>query len=525
MRDISPRPANPSLDPGPPSLTPDRAAPTTPLPRLPSPWSGPMGRPDAERVTERLPIGHLCGYTGGLPLAPTDDDTGLSHRAFARLLIVGGLIGLLAAVVRAAENAAVVDVVPACATGRSLVCEPLRSSWSPLTSLLGVAGFAILVAVGTVMAAGVTLPRRAGRGLVTVVLVGAVVAHITAVQSLLVEGALCYSCLTACVVAIPLVLYTALHARTAGWLTVPAGLQSTGRVVAEHHRLVVGAWYLAIVALALLANSGLENDPERNESFGAAALISTATVMGAWLATRYAERMGLWLSVASALMMVTALTDIVPDVWAESGEAGTPLWIPGIALVLGFVVVAYFTRGGCGHGHDEPAKPEGDHHEGHDHGHGHHDAPSREGAVAPERSATAGGVGTAAALTVHRVIEGATLALAPSVAVIGALFVHSASEGLALGALFQQTRQRLGPWLLLSVAGPVLGVVVASVSPIPETVAPVLLALVGGVLMRTAWMGLTMVAAEHRRGQLRTWHVVAAVVAAGMLATVTIMSH
>jgi len=98
-------------------------------------------------------------------------------------------------------------------------------------------------------------------------------------------------------------------------------------------------------------------------AFGAVALISAATVLGAWLASRYSGRMGLWLSLASAMMLVSALTDIVPDVWHDSEEAGTPLWMPALALVAGFVVVAWFTRGGCGHGHDdEPVSQEhGDH--------------------------------------------------------------------------------------------------------------------------------------------------------------------
>ncbi|MFC7641231.1 hypothetical protein ACFQX6_09770 [Streptosporangium lutulentum] len=65
-----------------------------------------------------------------------------------------------------------------------------------------------------------------------------------------------------------------------------------------------------------------------------------------------------------------------------------------------------------------------------------------------------GGMGTAAALTLHRAIEGATLALTASVVVVIALMVHSAGEGLALAALLDMAKQRLAPWLVVSCVSP-----------------------------------------------------------------------
>ena len=59
--------------------------------------------------------------------------------------------------------------------------------------------------------------------------------------------------------------------------------------------------------------------------------------------------------------------------------------------------------------------------------------------------------------------------------------------------------------------GPVVGVVVASVRPLPESLVPVLLALVAGVLLRTAMVGIGVAREKRRTGELRNWHVAAAV--------------
>jgi zinc transporter ZupT len=129
-----------------------------------------------------------------------------------------------------------------------------------------------------------------------------------------------------------------------------------------------------------------------------------------------------------------------------------------------------------------------------------------------------GGMGTAAALTLHRAIEGATLALTGSVVVVLALMVHSASEGLALAALLDMARQRLAPWLVVACLSPAAGVLVAELSPLPEHVIPLLLGTVAGVLLRIAVVGVRLAAAQ-RQGGLRRRHVAVAVAAAVALGT------
>lgn len=488
---------------------------TSPLPRQRSHPARGVLDTLAGVATAPFPSGHLCGLPAPEPPpASSQDPDHEDGRRFAWLLVIGGAIGLLVSVLRAAENAIVFDLVPPCSPIAGPVCEPaVASPWSPFVALAGIAGFAAVTAIGAIVVAGVALSRQVGVGLLISVSTGVVVAHWSLVQSLFFDDALCIYCVVGCLVAIPLFWYTAAAAHTRDWLTLPDAAR--GAVV--HRRWFVGCWSLAVLTVAFLTSESYEAEPVEGGAFGAVALISAATVLGAWLASRYSARMGLWLSLASAMMLASALTDILPDVWHDSEEAGTPLWAPAAALVVGFAVVAWFTRGGCGHGHDD--------------GHDEHE-PSGEGKTTghhrlggADRPAALGGVGAAAALTVHRVIEGATLALTPSVPVIAALLVHSASEGLALAALFKQARQSMVPWLVIAVLGPVAGVIVASVSPLPETIVPVLLALVAGVLLRTAMVGIGMARDKRRTGELRNWHIGAAVAAAAALGALTLVGH
>lgn len=505
--------------PTPPDQRPDEAL-TSPLPRQRA--HGGHGFLDAVAsvATAPFPSGHLCGRSApGPPPAPADPAQ--DRRGFAWLLLIGGAIGLLVSVVRAAENAVLFDLVPPCGEGAGPVCEPAAASpWGHLVALIGIAGFAAVTAVGAIAAAGVTLSRQVGVGLLVAVSVGAVIAHWSLIQSLFLADALCAYCIAACLVAIPLFWSTVVTASTEAWLPLPAAV----RGLVEHQRWIVGCWLLAVLTAVFLAGDWYGSEPVEGGAFGAVALISSATVLGAWLANRYASRMGLWLSLASAMMLATALTDIIPDVWHDSEEVGTPLWMPAAALVVGFAVVAWFTRGGCGHDNEHASHEHDDEQASREHD-DHGPSTGRHRPAGAGESAALGGVGAAAALTVHRVIEGATLALTPSVPVIAALLVHSASEGLALAALFKQARQSMVPWLVIAVLGPVVGVIVASVSPLPETAVPILLALVAGVLLRTAMVGIGMARDKRRTGELRNWHIGAAVAAAVTLGALTIVGH
>ncbi|MFE3448800.1 hypothetical protein ACFXJ8_07665 [Nonomuraea sp. NPDC059194] len=263
-----------------------------------------------------------------------------------------------------------------------------------------------------------------------------------------------------------------------------------------------------------LAGTPLEGGQPSTASWVAVGLICAATLAGAWLARRESERVSVWLAIASAVMLVVAVADMLPDAWHDAVETGMPLWVVAVAVVTGFLVVTYFTRKGCGCAADTARRAAGLH------------APGLHRKVKEAAGAALfGGMGTAAALTTHRAIEGATLALTVSAVVVAALMIHSTSEGLALTALLDMARQRLAPWLVVACLSPALGVLAAAYSPLPPTVVPVLLGVVTGVLLRTAIVGMRLAASKQQNGALPRRYVVAAAVVAVVVGATLVVAH
>jgi zinc transporter ZupT len=254
----------------------------------------------------------------------------------------------------------------------------------------------------------------------------------------------------------------------------------------------------------------------RSPGYGAwiaVGLVSVSSLAGAWLARRDSARVVVWLAIASATMLVIAMTDLLPDAWREASETGVPWWAIGIAAVVGFVVITYFTRKGCGCEADSD-KAAGRH------------APGRHrGLEQAVDTALFSGMGTAAALTTHRAIEGATLALTASAVVVIALMVHSASEGLALAALLDMAKQRLAPWLVVACAAPAVGVLAATIHPLPAKVVPILLSMISGVLTRTAVVGLKLAASKQAGGHLSRRQVTIAGLGALTVGALIVVAH
>jgi zinc transporter ZupT len=254
----------------------------------------------------------------------------------------------------------------------------------------------------------------------------------------------------------------------------------------------------------------------RSPGYGAwiaVGLVSVSSLAGAWLARRNSARVVVWLAIASATMLVIAMTDLLPDAWREASETGVPWCAIGVSAVVGFVVITYFTRKACGCEADADRTA------------GRH-APGRhrrlEQAV---DTALFSGMGTAAALTTHRAIEGATLALTASAVVVIALMVHSASEGLALAALLDMAKQRLAPWLVVACAAPAVGVLAATIHPLPGKVVPILLSMISGVLTRTAVVGLKLAASKQAGGRLSRRQVTIAGLGALTIGALIVVAH
>ncbi|MFJ3307354.1 hypothetical protein ACIPSA_30515 [Streptomyces sp. NPDC086549] len=194
------------------------------------------------------------------------------------------------------------------------------------------------------------------------------------------------------------------------------------------------------------------------ETLVAVVLVAVATLAGAWLARRGSGRSALLLAAASGILLIIAVLDLLPDAWDEAQEVGAPQWVVPLAALGSYGVMGAVARIGC-----------------------------------PCELGRAGGIGAASGLALHRFLEGATLALTASVAVVAALLVHAAGEGLALTALLEvQPRRRVAPWIGLACLSPVAGAFATSALPIPDGLRPLLLALIGGVLAQAAWMALVL---------------------------------
>jgi ZIP family zinc transporter len=211
------------------------------------------------------------------------------------------------------------------------------------------------------------------------------------------------------------------------------------------HATAPGAWaYVpAVLPAPVLAGAGL---------------VAAATVTGAWLARRRPGQRQMWFAAAAGALLIVAGLHLVPDAWAAARAAG--IWPPlvPLAAAAGFAVAGLAARAGCG---------------------------------CREHQEQTTGAATAAALAVHRFLEGAAIALAGSAAVALALAAHAFGEGLATGALLGgQPRRRVAAWLALVCLTPVTGAATAGALPVPAAAEPVLLAMAAGVLAQAARVSL-----------------------------------
>lgn len=209
------------------------------------------------------------------------------------------------------------------------------------------------------------------------------------------------------------------------------------------------------------------------------ALIAVATLAGAWLARRAARMRAASLAGAAAVLLAVVLADLLPDIWRDLPAAGLPWWAAAGALAAGIAGTHVLARRGCACGTwADPGGP---------------------AAGERARSGQARGGATATALALHRALEGAALVVTGSVAVIAALVIHAASEGFAMGALLSgERRSRAAALLATTCLSPVAGAIAASQVQRPAQAAPIVTALVAGVLLRTAVAAVQAALAERR---------------------------
>lgn len=180
-------------------------------------------------------------------------------RVLPFLLIVGGLIGLLAASVLTIEKIALIrdpSFQPSCNMSPILSCgsvmkTPQAEVFGFPNSLIGVAGFSIVTTVGMALAAGAVFKRWFWLGLQAGVSFGMAFVFWLQFQSIYRIGVLCPYCMVVWSVTIPLFWYVTLYNIREKHLPLPARLRRLGSFLQRHHGDVLLVWFLIIIALIL----------------------------------------------------------------------------------------------------------------------------------------------------------------------------------------------------------------------------------------------------------------------------------
>lgn len=180
------------------------------------------------------------------------------NNRLALLLVVAGVVGFIASFVLTVDKFKILQdasYIPSCSLNPILSCgSVMKSSQASVfgfaNSLIGVAAFAALAAVGMALLAGATFKRWFWQLMQLGAVLGLVFAHWLIYQSLFVLKTLCPYCIVVWLVTIPTFWYISLHNFRAGYL----GLDTKNRVMnflRAHHLDVLLVWYLLIVLLIL----------------------------------------------------------------------------------------------------------------------------------------------------------------------------------------------------------------------------------------------------------------------------------
>ncbi|GAA4051897.1 vitamin K epoxide reductase family protein [Nonomuraea soli] len=162
-------------------------------------------------------------------------------RLLPRLLLIGGLAGLLASFVLTVEKIALLKdptYTPTCSINPVLSCGSIMRTWQAElfgfpNPLLGVAGFAVVTTAGAALLAGARPSRWFWYGLQAGATAGLIFVHWLIYQSLYVIGALCPYCMVVWAVTVPIFWYVT--------------LRNTRPMV--YHTVPLAGWFLLIVTL------------------------------------------------------------------------------------------------------------------------------------------------------------------------------------------------------------------------------------------------------------------------------------
>lgn len=180
----------------------------------------------------------------------------LPKQALPYILVVGGIIGFLASFILTVEKIELIKnpaYLPSCNLSPILSCgsvmnTPQAEVFGFPNSLIGVAGFAIIVTIGMALLAGAKFKRWFWLGLQAGVLFGIIFVTWLQFQSIYRINALCPYCMVVWAVMIPIFWYTTLHNLQQGYIKASSALVS---FLTKNHFYVLTGWFLIIIGLIL----------------------------------------------------------------------------------------------------------------------------------------------------------------------------------------------------------------------------------------------------------------------------------
>lgn len=178
------------------------------------------------------------------------------HRLSAWWVLIAGIVGLIAAMDLTIEKIILLtdpEYVPSCSINPILSCGSVMSTEQASAfgfpnSLIGVAGFTVVVVSGVLAVARVPLPRWYWSGLAAGVLLGATFVHWLIYQSVYRIEALCPYCMVVWSVTIPLLVVTTSIALRGTSLRGSALV----RVVYTWRWSLVALWFTAVFLIILV---------------------------------------------------------------------------------------------------------------------------------------------------------------------------------------------------------------------------------------------------------------------------------
>ena len=176
------------------------------------------------------------------------------------LLIVLGAIGFIAAFVLTIEKIELIknpayqapcNISPLISC-TSVMKTPQAEVFSFPNSLIGIAGFAIVITIGMALLAGANFKRWFWLGLQAGTIFGVGFVHWLFYQSVYVIGALCPYCMVVWSVTIPIFLYTTLYNLREGHILTPRALRGLVAIAQRYHASILYLWYFAIIGAILI---------------------------------------------------------------------------------------------------------------------------------------------------------------------------------------------------------------------------------------------------------------------------------